>query len=282
MNRSEYKYQQWLENHRINDDNVIERFCNKCKQWKIEDADNYFLKNKTKPELGYLPECIICCRIRAKNYYYNNIPQEKERSQKIEVKAMRNKIAKEWRKENSDKWSEYFRKYLKLERVKEKYKIYNINHRIHDISKKEWEACLFIFDYKCAYCNCSLEEAKEKYKQNLHKEHVNPEGANDLSNCVPACRICNECKWIFVLDDWYNENNPKYSKSNYNKIIWWITEGYKNYIENKLPYKIVRKKDKETNTFYWELWSVDDKRNLIKCIDTNKKKELLNIHLIEI
>jgi len=64
-----------------------------------------------------------------------------------------------------------------------------------------------------------------------------------------------------------------FSQERLDKIIWWTTEGYKEYIENKTPYRIVRKKNEDNNKFHWELWTVDEMRNMIKCIHRGVKKK---------
>ena len=80
------------------------------------------------------------------------------------------------------------------------------------------------FNNECAYCGLPLELHKEIVGQDLHKEHKDHNGANDLSNCVPACRLCNSTKHDKEFDDWYNKSNPNYTKSRYNKIIRWTNK----------------------------------------------------------
>ena len=59
-------------------------------------------------------------------------------------------------------------------------------------------------------------------------------------------------------------------------------EGYKQYIEDKLPYKIIRKKNKYNNKQHWELWTVDEKRNLVECILEHQDKKFLEEYVKEI
>lgn len=93
--------------------------------------------------------------------------------------------------------------------------------------------CLEYFNNCCAYCGMTLEEHKDKYNQNLHKEHVTSCGRNDLKNCVPSCKVCNSEKSTTSFNDWYNIKNIKYSKDRYMKICKWIKEDCKLYIKNK-------------------------------------------------
>jgi hypothetical protein len=81
------------------------------------------------------------------------------------------------------------------------------------------------------------------------------------------------------MDDWYS-GQEFFNEERYNKIIWWITEGYKDYIEDKPPYIITRKQNDDKRTFHFELWSVDEKRNMVECVDKQNKKKDLRIDLI--
>jgi hypothetical protein len=64
----------------------------------------------------------------------------------------------------------------------------------------------------------------------FHKEHIDDDGANDLSNCVPSCKLCNSYKHQYIFDDWYNKNNPNFNQDRLNKIIKWLNEDYKLYL----------------------------------------------------
>jgi hypothetical protein len=154
-----------------------------------------------------------------------------------------------------------------------KIKVYNKNHRNHDITEQEWQACQKAFNYCCAYCNKTLKEQKEQNKEQFHKDHVDHEGYNDIRNCVPACTQCNTIKHKKSIEFLLEQNIIEgFTQKRYNNILLWITEGYKKYIEDKPPYRILRKKDSNNRTYHHELWTVDEKRNIIECIHTNKKK----------
>jgi hypothetical protein len=51
---------------------------------------------------------------------------------------------------------------------------------------------------------------------------------------------------------------------------------YKDFIEKKPPYRITRKQNEGLKTYHWELWVVDEMRNLDKCVATADKKNGLN------
>jgi 5-methylcytosine-specific restriction endonuclease McrA len=108
-------------------------------------------------------------------------------------------------------------------------------HKKHEISEQEWESCKNYFNYRCAYCGLPIEEHFVKYKGKIfigdfHRDHVNDEGNNDLSNCIPACKSCNTSKHIHHLEEWYNENNPNFNQERLDKINKWLDEDYKKYI----------------------------------------------------
>lgn len=65
----------------------------------------------------------------------------------------------------------------------------------------------------------------------LHKEHVDDSGANDLSNCVPSCQSCNSSKNIFSLEEWYTEDNLNFTEERLSKIYRWLNEDYLKYIK---------------------------------------------------
>jgi len=158
----------------------------------------------------------------------------------------------------------------------EKCRGYALLHRYHDITEAEWRKCLGVFDYKCAYCGISEEESKTTQNQVLHREHIDSGGANDLSNAIPSCGSCNYKKWIFPMEEWYREQKS-FTEEKLEFINWWTTEGYKQYIDDKPPYRIVKKMGTEIKAFHYELWEIDKHRNMINIITTRDKKiEIIN------
>jgi len=266
-------------------DGIKERKCSQCKEWKPETTEYYYMRNKNKPERGFSSECKKCVIIRSDkiqkdnpertkyykdSHYYKNIDIWVDR-QRIYNKEHAGQIAakeKEWAKNNPDKMKKY---------AKNRY------HKNHDISDKEWIACQEYFNYTCAYCGKTLEQQYEQNKHQFHKEHVDHEGHNDIRNCVPACTNCNSTKKEKTIEYLFNINIiPTFTQDKYEKINLWCKEDYKQYIEEKLPYKIKRNRVyKEDGTYYiqHELWTIDEKRNMIKCIAIEVKKKDLNIHI---
>ena len=110
----------------------------------------------------------------------------------------------------------------------------------HEITTKEWLACKKYFGNSCAYCELKAEEHFKKYNgilrpQELHKEHVDDKGSNGISNCVPSCHTCNSEKHTDLMDEWYKQQEF-FSEERYNKILRWIKEGYKEFIEERHRY----------------------------------------------
>lgn len=271
---TEYKgtKKQYIDNHRINTDGLIERRCTDCGEWKLEDTDNFYMMKKSEPERGFKSICKKCDGKRARKWTLGNWNKYKESHKKhrtTDKYRAWHKKANALQTENRKIW---------YENNPDKIRQYGLNHRNHDITTTEWNACLKTFDYKCAYCGISEEESKKVYGGRLHKEHVIYDGYNDLRNAVPACKSCNSKKHQYLVEDWF----PKqlfYTEEKLQFIYWWITEGFKPYLEEKLPYKIIKKRNEDGLAYHHELWSVDEKRNTVELIEIKDKKNELNIKL---
>jgi len=260
---------------------IKERRCTTCGEWFPETIEYFYMCNKSKPEKGFQASCKKCEIKKNSKHQKENYDQKRIyfHENYLEKKDYYFENAYRYRENNFEKNQEDQRKWR--QKNPEKCKYHASKHRNHDVTKKEWQACLKFFDFKCAYCGMTLKEHKNKYMEQLHKEHVDDDGYNDIRNCVPGCKSCNSSKHESSLEEWYLKQEY-YSEECINKIIMWITEEYKKYIEPKLPYKIKRKKIyNEENTYYWEyqLWVYDEKRNLVDCIITSRNKEDLKIHI---
>jgi len=262
-------------NHKTNNNGIIERRCTKCGEWKEEILINFYLKNKSKPEIGFTPMCRVCTGLKQIIYAREH---KEEQSANFKAWHLRNKKyinnwCVEWRQTHHEEKREYEKEYYL--KYPEKFKQYNENHRDHDITKKEWKHCLEVFDYRCAYCGISEEDHLKLYNQVLHKDHADCMGANDLSNGIPACRSCNSKKHDNDIEIWFKEQKF-YEEEKLEFIMWWLIEGYKNYIEEKPPYKVVMKQNEHNKKFHWELWSMDEMRNMVEClISKDKKKDIV-------
>lgn len=274
--KEERKRLKWKRDHKIIN-GTIHKWCSHKKHW-VEMNDNNFYKNPKNSIDGYSPNCKKCDIERAGINQKNN----KERAYEQHAKYRKTNKYLKWGRKHGEqqRLSGYNKRYYKNN--PEKMKLYAQQHQNHDISSKEEKAMLNFFNDQCAYCGMTVNESKNKYGEKLHKEHVDDDGDNDLSNCIPACKGCNCSKYNNNMKEWYIKQDF-YLEERYNKIIFWITEGYKDHIEEKPPYKITKQKvEKENGTykFQFELWSVDKDRNMVELLDIKSKKKYLNLDLV--
>jgi len=213
---------------------VLHKRCKICEEW-LPCTSEYFYKNKTNKTDGLHPYCKKCARIKAKKYRDEHIDIYRQRTYEHykNNKEIYDSRRTKWMKENKDRVKIYYKKFQKNNA--EYFSQYNkerMMHKKHEITKEEWESCLRYFDYSCAYCGIPEKEHKQIYNKRLHKEHVDHDGANDLSNAVPACTTCNSSKWAHPFEEWYKQQEF-YDEKRYKKIIKWLNEDYKLFIEQK-------------------------------------------------
>lgn len=259
------KYIKYEDKHKLID-GIEYKWCCDCNNWYLMTSDNFKVQPSQKD--GFSNRCILC----QKNYNHNTYMK----NQRINIDRARNRILankeeyreykKEWNIIQKDHMRIYNKEFYKnhkdtgvyYENLKKWYllnpdKAKALNekrrHKNHNINKEEWKNCKEYFNNSCAYCGLPAEEHYRLYKgelklQDLHKEHVDDDGVNNLSNCVPSCGVCNSEKSSFDFDFWYCEDNPKYNIERYNRIIKWLEEDYKQYIQ---PSKPKRKYNKKIN-----------------------------------
>lgn len=264
------------------------KFCNKHHiyfpdeyPWLPATLEYFYHNDKNKTDKLY-PYCIECGKDSVRGWREENPEWYKDLNHKTNTNPS-DKTREAYRK-NGQTRRDNGKYYEWLNDNPEKQATYIKNHRQHDITEDEWRLCKKYFGDTCAYCGLPIEKhiAKRKDKyfiMDLHREHVDDDGYNDLRNCVPACRDCNSAKHDFIMIDWFSKQ-AFYNKDRYNKIIKWITEDYKQCIKEKPPYKITRKQNEDLKTFHWELWTVDEKRNMLELIDIKNKKKDLQTELI--
>ena len=195
------------------------KYCNETKE-----LSEFYSMNKTRkdgtPVTYYHPECKQCAIKLAIQWQKDNPEKRKIHEKKQNKSPKKRQQIKELSKKARD--SGVYYEWLKNNNKSKEYVEKRMQHKKHNISKKEWEACKAYFDYKCAYCRLSEKEHKQKYKQGLHKEHVQHDGSNDITNCVPSCKVCNSSKHTSTLTEWYNKNNPVFTQYRLNKINKWL------------------------------------------------------------
>jgi hypothetical protein len=214
----------WEENHK-EIDGILYKKCAECNQW-FPCNDKYFHKHACNKKDGLFPYCKPC-----------NIKQATGHNRKYD------KIEnyRKWQQNNPDKIKDYREK-----------------HGEHRMSSQEWKDCKEYFNNECAYCGLPVDKHYNRFKGEMrltdfHKEHVDHQGANDLSNCIPSCKACNSSKHTEKLEDWYSRQ-AFYNEEKLDKIHNWLNEDYKLYIKEPKPKKIYTKRD----ITYWENKSQSD------------------------
>jgi hypothetical protein len=204
-------------------------------------TDEYFYKIKrTNKKLGehYVLSswCKQCYISKSLKNYENNKEHGKEvrKEWKRKNRISEGEKDRKWYRENKKHRQEYFKTYQKLNKnyFNEYTKLRASKN--HIISNQEWTSCKQYFNSSCAYCGLTETEHKLIHNKQLHREHVDPNGANDLSNCVPSCQSCNSEKHIYSFDDWYNNSNQKFSQERKEKIIKWLKEDYLKFYERNM------------------------------------------------
>lgn len=256
---------------------IIYKICPKCEEWFIESKDNFYYQNGKSGT-----NCKRCeikksdKRMREHHDEHLVIVNNWRRSH-MEYKAehcrkrVANGKAGKWQQDNPDKIKQY-----RLKREENK---------THTISKKEWKDCQEYFNNSCAYCGLPIEEHFTTYRGitkqgNFQKEHVDHEGANDLSNCVPSCKTCNSSKHNIDFEEWYQQQTF-YSEERLDIIYKWLSEDYKKYIVEKieLPYIVKKVRDTEGIIIYYELWSKDEEGEPLECLGNGKLKSDLKVYI---
>lgn len=236
------------ENHKTTEDGELLKKCSIHDIYSPEDenswfpcTEEYFYKAKTNSIDGLSPWCKKCSSRKSRKRIVENFEEYQKYKKQFDIdnKEWHREYYKEYLEENKDSQYEARDNWQKSEYGREWCREYNKNrNKIHKISKKQWVVCKEYFENACAYCGLPKEKhfVKRKGKminQDLHKEHVDPYGNNELGNCVPGCQKCNSEKHTFSLDEWYNKSNPNYTQERYDKIIKWIIEDHKQFLNLK-------------------------------------------------
>lgn len=276
--------------HRITEEGELQKKCSVHGIYS-PDEDPWFSCTleyyyKTKNKTDQLGTWCKQCSIKKAEIWALEHP-ERTKVLNLRKKLNPKKPANDRRSNVKKRAAGYFAEYIQRPEVKARK--YGSRHRHHEITDKEWISCKDYFkdkdgDWCCAYCNLKIQNHWVTFKgklinSDLHKEHRDDKGANDIRNCIPSCRDCNSNKWSWEFEKWYRKQEF-FTEERYNKIIKWCTEDYKLYIIDRPPYKIVSKRDEIDKQLNYELWTVDDLRNLIELVDVATKKKDLNLSLV--
>lgn len=233
-------------------DGIDHKSCNKHHiffpdedPWFPATLEYFYYNDKNMTDYLH-PECKRCGILKS---HINQVENE-ERAKKNKIKWYEDhkelnwKRANEWKEKDPEYALQCYREWQQSENgqissKKSRKKRKEKEHIIYDI---EWENDKKYFDYQCAYCGLLIEEHWIRYRNKIiigdfHKDHVIDQGRNDIKNCIPSCESCNSSKHTSTLNEWYNPNNPNYTKERYLKIYQWLRYDCKKYILPKRRYK---------------------------------------------
>lgn len=91
----------------------------------------------------------------------------------------------------------------------------------HNITKEEIDLIYEFSEYSCMYCGISEEEAVDKYRQKLHRDHAINNGTDGIENCILACKGCNSSKNSKDWDEWYLSSEC-FNEDRFMLIIEWL------------------------------------------------------------
>jgi len=216
-------------------ENLETKECTICRISK--SLDEFYSQGKyTKDKVYYIyypPYCKECTILKSKKWSNENKERQIEnfnkwRGENLEYHRNQNN---QWYAENKEIKKDYFKSYQQNNPHKfAEYRMLRMSNKKHDITDNEWEACLKYFNYSCAYCGIDEEISKDIYGQKLHKEHVCHKGSNDLSNNVPACKVCNSKKRTKTLQKFAQDYDI--NEERLRLIEKWIQEDYLTFIES--------------------------------------------------
>ncbi|WP_091011795.1 MULTISPECIES: HNH endonuclease [Paenibacillus] len=188
-----------------------------------------FYENKSNKINGLYPECKTCTKSRTTKWRNDNLNKHKLHIKKYRASEKGNKTKNRLDKEYRD--SGKYRKWCNNH--KESLKGYHnerAERKNHTISEEEWTACKIHFGYCCAYCSMSIEDQHHNFSKDFSRDHVDDNGANDLSNCVPSCTSCNSRKWKHDMLEWYTKQEF-FSEYKLGCIYSWLSFDYQKYIK---------------------------------------------------
>jgi 5-methylcytosine-specific restriction endonuclease McrA len=200
--------------------------CHICGE--LKPVDDFYLREDNQT---WRNECKECFKKAARQRDHNHclIDPEYRKKQNIRYKFNKSKNPELYRKSERDAhkrlyennhnyYLEYYRNYRKAHpeqthETHKKWRVRNLDwYRCKEQRRKaaklaspsdftdyDWQALLYIYDERCAYCR--------KSNIPLHMDHVIPlsrGGTNTTDNIVPACKKCNTSKGDKLLQEWNN------------------------------------------------------------------------------
>lgn len=101
-------------------------------------------------------------------------------------------------------------------------------------SRRTREAVYAKYDGRCAYCGRAIDIKDMQVDHFAAKRGWTGEGSNDISNLMPACRMCNHYKRANSLETFrrYIAEIPRKLRENY---IYKVGVAYGNVVEHEKP-----------------------------------------------
>ncbi|MDY8021161.1 HNH endonuclease [Paenibacillus polymyxa] len=211
--------------------------CSICLKIKTSDGFYYQKKNTKKKgeSIYYHPECKECSKQRAMAWQKDNPEKFTVNRKRYDRTENRKKLHYEYNRVRIENGKH--REYIK--NSPQKVRQYRKNHRIHEITEEQWISCKNYFsneynEWECAYCGFLYKDHTKRrldkiFHQDLHKEHVDDKGANNLSNCIPSCQSCNSSKKQNEVISWY-KGKSFYNAERMKKIQKWLLEDHKKFL----------------------------------------------------
>lgn len=108
--------------------------------------------------------------------------------------------------------------------------------KIMAISRATRQAVYEKYNGRCAYCGKEIKYSEMQVDHFIAKRGWNENGSDDISNLMPACRMCNHYKRANPLEVFrmYIQEIPRKLRQNY---IYKVGVAYGNIIENEKSIK---------------------------------------------
>ncbi len=173
--------------------------CPKCRG--IHPRTPEFWSRNKQARDGLCCYCKLCdSKLRAVYYEANlEIERERDRIYRENNRDKRREYNRRYCENNPEKRRESNKKYAKANPDKMLAKVQRRDARLrdlpHNLTETQYANTLAYYNNACAYCGIPQSELD----YTLHREHILPltrGGGYTRDNIVPACKPCNDRKWI--------------------------------------------------------------------------------------
>lgn len=159
------------------------------KMWRENNAENIALKRAIYYEIHREELCTY------QKQYRIDHPETAQRSHerhREKHRKLRRILYQKRRNEENLYNAEWRKSHPEERRIQQaRYRAQKRNASCDDMSQKQWEELMQVFQFRCAYCG------RQYTRESLTMDHITPlsrGGQNTISNIVPACKPCNSSK----------------------------------------------------------------------------------------